>query len=516
MPVQAMPAQQPLLRMEQITKSFAGSQVLKGVDLTVRAGEVRALVGQNGAGKSTLMKVLAGIYPDHGGRVLVAGEEVALSSPRRALAQGVAVIQQEFALVPQMTVAQNIMLGREPGRVGPMLRPNDRELTALARKEVEAWGLDLPLERSVSELSVAGQQMVEIVKALARRARLLVMDEPTARLSAPERERLFAIIRQLTDADVGVVYISHFIDEVFRISDNVTVLRDGKVVADAPCAELDMSRLSTLMLGERLREDLATGARLQQAEAAGPPVLEVRELGCEPYFRDVSFSLQRGEVLGVTGLVGSGRTRVLQTLAGVLKGATGTIELEGRPYRPKSPGHAVDRGIAHVPEDRKRQGLVLVRSARDNMVTTALRGELSRFGFVRRGRCDAIADEYFERLQVRPPEPALLAQSFSGGNQQKIVIAKGLMVDPSVLLLDQPTAGVDIGSKGEIHRLIRRTAQEGRGIVVVSDDIDEILAVSDRVLVMARGRLVAEVMPSEVSHSRLLDVITQQRAADAA
>jgi ABC-type sugar transport system ATPase subunit len=515
MSVRAMPPEQPLLRMEQITKSFGASQVLKGVDLTVRAGEVRALVGQNGAGKSTLMKVLAGIHADHGGRVLVAGEEVELASPRHALAQGVAVIQQEFALVPQMTVAANIMLGREPGRVGPMLRPNDRELIELARREVEAWGLDLPLERPVSELSVAGQQMVEIVKALARRARLLVMDEPTARLSAPERERLFSIIRQLTEVDVGVIYISHFIDEVFRISDNVTVLRDGKVVADAPCAELDIGRLSTLMLGERLRADLATGAQRQTAPT-GPPVLAVSDLACEPYFRGVSFALHPGEILGITGLVGSGRTRVMQTLAGVLKGSTGSIELLGAPYRPKSPGDAVDRGIAHVPEDRKRQGLVLVRSARDNIVTTALRGELSRFGFVRRSRCDERVDEYFERLQVRPPDPALLAQSFSGGNQQKLVIAKGLMVDPKVLLLDQPTAGVDIGSKGEIHRLIRSTAQEGRGIVVVSDDIDEVLAVSDRVLVMARGRLVAECASSEVSHSELLDLITQQRAADAA
>jgi ABC-type sugar transport system ATPase subunit len=498
--------------MRGITKSFAGSKVLAGVDLTVRAGEVRALVGQNGAGKSTLMKVLSGLYPDHGGSVTVAGVPVELSTPRQALAHGIAVIQQEFSLVPQMTVAANIMLGREPGRLGRAFRPSDARLVALARDEVEAWGLQLPFEQPVSELSVAAQQMVEIVKALARRARLLVMDEPTARLSAPERERLFEIIRQLTDAGVGVIYISHYVDEVFRIAQNVTVLRDGKVVADAACTTLDIDALSTLMLGERLQADLRT-ARRQHGNTNGPPLLKVAGLSREPYFRNMSFVLRPGEVLGFTGLVGSGRTRVMQTLTGALKGYAGEMELLGKPYTPASPGKAVDRGVVSIPEDRKRQGLVLCLSAADNMTTTALRRQLSSFGFVRRGLSGRLVSEYIDRLHVRPADPHTLAQNFSGGNQQKIVIAKGLMVNPKVLLMDQPTAGVDIGTKADIHRLIRGIADEGRGIILVSDDIDEILAVSDRIFVMSRGEVTATREAANLSHSELLDLITVQRVA---
>jgi ribose transport system ATP-binding protein len=500
----------PLVEMKGVTKSFAGGTVLEGVDLSVARGEVRALVGQNGAGKSTLMKILAGLYPDYSGAVTVDGAPADLSTPRRALAHGIAVIQQDFRLVPEMSVAANIMLGQEPPRWWRWTRPSERQLIAIARRETEQWGLDLPLDRPVGQISVAGQQMVEICKALVRRARLLIMDEPTARLSAPERDRLFAIIRSLAERDVGVIYISHYLDEIFHVAETVTVLRDGSVVADAACKDLDVGRLSALMLGRELASEERLGAARPSAPTGdgAVPVLEVSGLSREPYYRDVSFSLHAGEVLGITGLVGAGRTRVLQTLCGAVTGYTGEIALSGATFVPRSPGRAVDRGVISVPEDRKRQGLVLWRSARDNMMTAALRGDLSRMGFVRRRTARRLADDYFTSLQITPRDPTAPAATFSGGNQQKIAIARALMVDPTVLLLDQPTAGVDVGTKVEIHQLIRRTASGGRGVIVVTDDLDELLAVSDRIIVMARGQVAATVDAEGIGHGELLQLIT--------
>lgn len=496
----------PALVMRAITKDFASGRVLHGVDFDGIEGEVHALVGQNGAGKSTLMKILGGVFASYGGTVEIAGQAVRLHDPREAFEAGVAVIYQELDLVPHLTVAENIMLGREPR--GALPTYSRRQVVEAARELLRSVGFELPLEAQVREIGVARQQRTVIAKALARHARILVMDEPTARLSGPERDQLFAIIADLRKRGVAIVYISHFLEEVFAVAQRVTVLRDGRVVAVRRIEEIDQPTLATLMIGT----SFSARERRETSRQPGPVVLEVEGLIAPPFLRDISFVLRGGEVLGVAGLVGSGRTRLARLLTGSGRMTDGRIRVEGRSLKPRDPGEAAQAGILLLPEDRKEQGLVLRRTVGENVVLTALQTGLSRLGWVRLPERRAVIGRMVRDLSVQPPDPERSVATLSGGNQQKVAIARTLAAKAKILILDQPTAGVDIGTKQQLYRLIENLAEEGLAVIVISDDLDELLALSDRILVMRRGQVVSELERAEMDRDRLLELVLRKAA----
>jgi len=497
----------PLLEMQGITKDFSGGRVLFGVDFSLGAGEVHALVGQNGAGKSTLMKILAGVYPDYGGNVSLDGERIALRSPRDALRHGIAVIYQDFALVPEMTVAENIALGREPGERGLV---SHRRIRDEAAAEAERLGIDLPIDAPVKQLGVAGQQLTEIVKAISRRARILVMDEPTARLSGAERDQLFATVRDLADSGVGIVYISHFLEEIFEVADRVTVLRDGHVVAVEPTTALDLASLARLVVGRDVHE-----SRLQRQTSAQPDEIGIRlrSFGVPGRAGPLDLDIQRGEILGLTGLVGSGRTSLARAMVGLERTAVGTMAVGSWSGRPRHPGEAASIGILLLAEDRKRQGLVLQRSVAENVALTALRSSLSRYGFVRLRERTRVVQELIARLRLVPARSDVPVARLSGGNQQKVVFARAIAADARVLILDQPTAGVDIGAKEELYSQIERLASEGATVIFISDDLDEILRMCDRVVVMRRGHAEPPVAAASTDRASILEAISDTAAA---
>jgi len=495
----------PLLQMRGITKDFSGGRVLFGVDFTLRAGEVHALVGQNGAGKSTLMKILAGVYPDYGGVVNLGGESIDLRDPRDALTHGVAVIYQEFALVPEMTVAENIALGQEPGERGLV---SHRQIRDDAVAEIERLGIDLPVDAPVKQLGVAGQQLTEIVKAISRRARLLVMDEPTARLSGAERDRLFDTIRDLAASGVGIVYISHFLEEIFEVADRVTVLRDGNVVAVEPTSVLDLGSLAQLVVGRSVPR---SGER-RDTTASGRPGISLRGLAVPRRAGPIDLDVEQGEIVGLTGLVGSGRTSLARAMVGMERSATGQLSIGSWSGLPSHPGEAAERGILLLAEDRKRQGLVLQRSVAENIALTALRSSLSERGFVRLRERARMVRELIDRLRIVPPRPEAAASSLSGGNQQKVVFARAMAAGARALILDQPTAGVDIGAKEELYAQIDRLAREGVTVIFISDDLDEILRMCDRVVVMRRGRAEPAVPAAGIDRAGLLEAISDTAA----
>ncbi len=498
----------PVLAMRGIRKSFAAGEVLHGVDLSLLHGQIHALVGHNGAGKSTLMKVLGGVYRDYAGEILIEGTPVHPTSPRDAFRHGVAVIYQDFALVPDLTVAENIALGREP--CGALRGTVDHaEIRRRSSREAEALGIPLPLDAKVRTLGVADQQLTEIAKALARDARILVMDEPTARLSPTERERLFDTMRRLKASGVGVVYISHFLEEVFAIADLITVLRDGRVVAVRRPSELDLPALTALMLGATAREEQAVRAEraTEKARPAVAPVLELKDFA-PAGGSAVSFALHAGEILGLAGLVGSGRTQLALAIAGVIP-STGEIRLDGAPVRFRTPADSARAGVLLLPEDRKRQGLVLVDSVGENLSLMALGPRLSRLGIVRGKQQRDLVRDLMARFRVLPPDPDRPVRTLSGGNQQKVLVARAFGLDARVLVLDQPTAGVDVGVKAELHEIIDRSARDGVTVILISDELEELLALSDRILVM-HERQATDLAPARTfTRHTLLEAISR-------
>jgi ABC-type sugar transport system ATPase subunit len=488
--------------MRGVRKRFAAGEVLHGVDFTLERGQIHALVGQNGAGKSTLMKVLGGVYPDHTGSVAIDGAPVRLDSPHTALDAGVAVIYQEFSLVPDLSVAENIALGREPERrVRGLI--DRRALQTRSAREAEVQGIGLPMDRPVRTLGVADQQLAEIVKALSRDARILVMDEPTARLSPAERDRLFGAMRRLRDDGVGIVYISHFLEEVFAVSDVVTVLRDGAVVVSRPTAELDLARLAALMVGGTV---VRMERRERGEEAEAVPALELDQVSVlgRP---GVSMAVAPGEIIGVAGLVGSGRTRLARALVGVGR-RTGSMRVSGRPVDARSPAHAARAGVIMLPEDRRRDGLVLPGTIGANVSLTALDLSLTRFGFVRRAARARLVRDLIARLGILPSDPERTVRTLSGGNQQKVLMARAFGADARVLILDQPTAGVDVGAKNELYERIRSVTADGVAVVLISDDLDELLLLSDRILILHGGRPVGLLPAPSLDRETLLAITT--------
>jgi ribose transport system ATP-binding protein len=484
----------PLVAMEGVSKAFPGVQALEGARFELRPGEVHALVGENGAGKSTLMKVLAGVHALDAGRILRDGREVEIPSPRAAQLLGISMIHQELNLMPHLTVAQNVYIGREPrGRLRLLLDEkalNARTAALLARLNLEQ-ALD-PRAR-VGDLSVAKQQLVEIAKALSGDARILIMDEPTAALTDTEIEDLFRIVRELRARGVGVVHISHRLEELKQISDRITVMRDGRTVDTRPTAEVSIDQIISMMVGRTIFE-----ARPELPAAPSQEVvLEARDLTSRGRaFQGVSFQLHRGEILGFAGLVGAGRTEVARAIFGADPLRSGEVLVGGRRVRVRSPRDAVRHGIAYLSEDRKRYGLALGLDVETNLALSALGRFLGRLGWVRTARTRANAARYVEALRIRTPSVRQRVRNLSGGNQQKVVIGKWLTADTSVLIFDEPTRGIDVGAKSEIYRLLNDLARQGKSIIMISSELPELLRMSHRVVVMCEGRITGELRAS--------------------
>jgi ribose transport system ATP-binding protein len=498
------PAQDLILEMRGIDKSFPGVHALRSVDLTVARGEVLGLVGENGAGKSTLIKILAGAYTRDQGEIRIGGQNVEAANPHEMIGRGVAVIYQEPTLAPHLTTAENIYMGRLPKtRFGAIdWRRLEHDTLAVG----EQLGLKLQPRARVQYLSVAQRQMVEIAKALSREARLIVLDEPSAVLGEAELEGLFAVIRRLAKQGVSFIYISHRLNEVFEIADRVTVMKDGQVVGNDGVQNLTPARLIRMMVGRELSEIYP-----RRSPTLGWPALVVHGLTRRGVLHDVSLAVREGEILGIAGLAGSGRTETLRAILGADSIDGGQVEIFGQPMRIKSPQHAIELGIGLLPEDRKTEGLLLRQTVGFN-VTIARLDPFAPGGVLRPTTERRKVQEYIERLSVRTPGVNARIRSLSGGNQQKCVFAKWLNADCRILLADEPTRGVDVGAKHEIYQLLADLAARGVAIIMVSSELPEILGLSDRVLVMREGRVMAELDRAEASEEQIMHYATGNAA----
>jgi ribose transport system ATP-binding protein len=496
-----------LLRATGISKSFPGVLALDDVHLDLRPGEVLALVGENGAGKSTLLKLLSGIYKPDAGTMELDGAPMSPAGPRQANELGISVIHQEFHLMPDLTVAQNIFIGREPRRAG-LIR--DDELVRRAAALFERLGIPLDPRQPVSHLSVAGQQMVEIAKALSFDARVLIMDEPTAALTETEVATLFRIVRDFVSLRTGVIYVSHRMDEIKEISDRITVLRDGRYVDTLPTASTETREVIAAMVGRQLetgvRPDPATSGSTSAATGR-EVVLAVRGLSTRKLLKDVSFELHRGEILGFAGLMGAGRTEVARAIIGADR-STGVVEVRGRPVTVRNPADAVRHGIGYLSEDRKRYGLLLDQDVVRNVMLSSLPG-MTRGGFVRDADGRRAATEMVDRLGIRTPSVHQTAKNLSGGNQQKVVLAKWLVRDCDVLIVDEPTRGIDVGAKDEIYGLLTSLAAQGKSIIVISSELPEVLRLADRIVVMCEGRVTGTLANADATQHDIMELATR-------
>jgi ABC-type sugar transport system ATPase subunit len=487
----------PLLRLEGISKSFGGAAVLTDISFEVLAGEVHALVGENGAGKSTLMNIVSGVLQPDSGRMEWAGSPVVLQNPRAAQDLGISFVHQELALVPQLSIAENVFLGRHPSRRLGIVKWD--EMHERARELLAELGHDVDPRTLVEDLSIGEKQLVEIARALACVSRLIIMDEPTAPLSERETERLFEVIGRLRGRGVSIIYITHRLKEVYTGADRVTVLRDGRLIATAPVSEMPHDLLVRHMVGRELSEESA------EPHGSAQPVvmLKVDGLARGHSFRDIGFEIRRGEIVALAGLVGAGRTEVLESVFGVSPADAGRIYVDGREVPVRTPADAIRAGIALVPDDRKAKGLMLGASVRVNMVLASERQ------FVIRGRQEAAAAQrMIGELSVRTRDAGTPVAELSGGNQQKVVLAKWLLTDVKVFLLDEPTRGIDVGAKAEIYALIRALARRGAAILFASSELEEVLRLADRILVMHRGRIAGELSRAQASDERIMKLAT--------
>ncbi len=499
----------PLLVMRGIVKRFPGVVALGGVELDVRAGEVHCLLGQNGAGKSTLIKVLSASYLPDEGEILWEGEPVSLSTPQAAMQIGISTIYQELDLVPELSVAENIFLGHELTTAGFSQRA---ETKRRARELLARLGHpEIPVARSVGRLSPAAQQIVTMARALSQDTRILVLDEPSAVLDQGEVDNLFRVIRELTSQGVAIVYISHRLEEIRQIGDRITVLKDGKTVATGLAAkDTPTSELIRLMTGRSIEYVFPPRTTAVPADAA--TVLEVRDLALAGVFSGVDVTVRAGEIVGLAGLVGAGRSEILETLYGARKPTSGTVTVQGKPLRRGSVPAAVREGVGLCPEERKSQGLLLHQAIYRNITVSSL-GRFSRFGMLDSRGERRRAGEITSSLDVRPAGVDRLVRLLSGGNQQKVVLARWLLRECRVLLLDEPTRGVDVGARTEIYALVRTLAESGVAVVVVSSEVEEVLGLADRVLVIREGRVVHEGPAAEIDESQVLDLVMEGKSA---
>ena len=493
----------PPAALAGVSKRFGATQALADVSLALLPGEIHGLVGENGAGKSTVVKVLAGIHVPDSGSVVVDGKPVLLHGPAHARSLGMAVVHQEPRLFPDLTVAENVFMGHAPtGRLGAI---SWRDMRRAADRIFESLSVHMDSGDLVRGLSMADQQLIEIAKALSIDARVLILDEPTASLSAHEVERLFTIVRQTRERGVAVLFVSHRLEEVFDLCDRATVLRDGRHVITAPTSELSTAALVRHMVGRSVSLFPRSAAKI------GDVLLDVRNLTRAGAFRDISFSVRSGEIVGLAGLVGAGRTEVARVLFGLDRADSGEVLLDGKRVHFKTASAALSAGLAYVPEDRHLDGLVEGFSIAENVTLPILPRLFPRL-FLRTSRERGLAEGYIERLRIRSTGADELIQALSGGNQQKVVIAKWLATNPRVLILDEPTRGVDIGAKVEVHRIISDLAASGLGIVLISSELPEVLAMSDRILVLNEGRIAAEIPRDQATEERVMFAATGQDA----
>ena len=487
-----------VLTMRDIDKAFNGNPVLRHAGFTLRKGECHALMGENGAGKSTLMKILTGVYQRDAGTVQIDGTDVSFAAPRDAEAAGIAMIFQEFSLIPTLTVAQNIFLGHEPKR-GNNIFIRDAEMIRRAHDILQEFGENIDPRARVEDLSVGAKQMVEIAKALSKNARIIVMDEPTASLSESEVETLFRLVNQLKTQGISIVYISHRMAEIYQICDRITAMRDGRDMLTANTSDVTMEELIRAMLGSDSTAALDWIARDVDMTAA--PVLEVENLRVNGYVEDVSFAVRPGEILGLAGLTGSGRTEIVEAIFGIRQIDGGSVRIDGQPVR--SNRDAIEAGVGLVPEDRRTQGLVLDHSLRDNVILPNL-ARFTRNLFVGDKTARAASDRHIADLKIKCEGPDQEVYLLSGGNQQKIVLAKWLERKPKVLILDEPTIGVDIGAKSELVRKVREIADAGTAVVVISSEFEELLAISDRLLIIYDGSVIGNMNRKDVQSEEAL------------
>lgn len=486
-----------LLEMKGIEKSFNTVKVLHGVDLILRKGTVHALMGENGAGKSTLMKVLAGIHKCDAGTVTVKGKSIDIQSPKHSQALGIAMIHQELSPVPEMTVAENIYLGREPGGrlfvdYAAMYRQTEELLDSLK--------VHISPKEKVGSLKVADQQLVEIAKAISLNAEIIIMDEPTSAITDKEVDNLFSIIRDLKDQGKGIIYISHKMDEIFQISDDITVLRDGQYVNTWKAEEIDNNILIKNMVGRELTEIFP-----KSEVPISDTILEVRNFTLGNKFQDISFKVKRGEIYGIAGLVGAGRTELMHALFGLDRPDKGEIIFDGKPLNIRKPKDAIREGIAYVTEDRKQEGLVLEMSVGQNISLASMK-ELSRGLFINEREENSLVKDEIERLRIRLHSPRQLVKSLSGGNQQKVVLSKWMIKNPKLLILDEPTRGIDVGAKSEIYKLMCEYAARGNAIIMISSEMPEVMGMADRMLVLSNGKVGGELNRSEFAQESIMQM----------
>ena len=501
----------PLLEMRSIVKSFPGVRALDGVSLDLYPAEIHALVGENGAGKSTLIKILAGVYTEYDGDICLAGEAQRFGSVRESEEAGIAVVFQELSLVPELTVGENIFLGREPARFGVVQWD---ELYSKASRLLSELGLDLDPRTRAGKLGTGAQQLVEIAKALSQKARILVLDEPTAALTSAEAEGLFAILSKLRDQGIGIIYVSHRLQEVLRLSQRITVLRDGRTVGTRPTSQLDEQQVIAKMVGRQVSQVFPASKR-----TPGEAVLEARHITAEdPMIRgqlavnDVGFTAHRGEVIGIAGLMGSGRTELLMSLFGCFPGkVAGEILIDGRRVEIQRPAEAIAHGVGFVTEDRKRSGLVLDQTILANITLASLARVSGRF-VMNESREVAACRPLVEDLRIKATSLFAVAGTLSGGNQQKVVLAKWLMNQARVLFLDEPTRGIDVGAKQEIYGMIDKLAQSGLAVVMVSSELPEILGLCDRILVLHQGKITGEFTRDNATPEAIMSCATGQQA----
>ena len=494
---------QPLLQMEKVSKHFPGVQALEQVDFEIYPGEILGLVGENGAGKSTLIKILSGVYHKDEGTILFRGQSVDFRSPHEAHEQGIVTIYQELALIPHLSVAENVFLNREPRRISLLGAVDFRKMRRQTEAILADLGVHISGNRLLKDLTIASQQMVEIAKAVSRNAYLILMDEPTSALSSKEVDALFDLMRRLKQKGVSVVFVSHRLEEVLRVVDRIIVMRDGRRVGTLPRAEASESKIIQLMVGREV------GLFPKVDVPIGEPVLEVRNLSGPSGVRNVSLKVHKGEIVGLAGLVGAGRTELARLICGADRRSDGIILIDGKEVPINSPADAVAHGVGWVPEDRKQHGLVLAMDVKQNTTLAILRRISNRFGAVRLRSEREIAAHYREALSIATSGLSKTVKYLSGGNQQKVVLAKWLSTKPKILIMDEPTRGIDIGAKAEFHALMSQLAGQGLGILMISSEMPEIMGMSDRVIVMCQGRVTGEFKRGQVSQVEIMTAATK-------
>ncbi|OKL35642.1 D-xylose ABC transporter ATP-binding protein [Domibacillus mangrovi] len=491
--------------MKGISKFFNGIKAISNVNLNIRKGTVHALMGENGAGKSTTMKILSGIYKPTEGTILMEGKEVFPHTPKAALDYGIAMIHQELSPIFEMTVAENIFLGREP--LYPKVHlVNYPKMYKDTKKMFENLDLSINPKKKMKELSVSEIQMVEIVKAVSYDSKVIIMDEPTSSLADKEVEQLFSIINRLKKDGKGIIYISHKMDEIFRIADDITVFRDGEYISTNLAKDLDQETLIKQMVGRELTDVFPERSPSIKEEMA----LSVEGISAPGYFENVSFQVKKGEILGLTGLMGAGRTEVAKAIFGMIPIESGSIKLKGEPIKIKEPKDAIKHGIAFVTEDRKEEGLVLPMSVKQNITLTSLK-DVSSGPMMKRKNENEVADDMIKRLKIKTYHRNQLVETLSGGNQQKIVLAKWLLTNPQILILDEPTRGIDIGAKTEIYKLMDHLTQEGYSIIMISSEMPEVLGMSDRIIVLSEGKVMGTLSSIDATQEKILSLATANK-----